>query len=400
MNYSYSKAGTLYESFRKKKRQRGQPPPMPHLSQPATLSASALLDEGSRGGTGIDEEEDYDFGYGAIGRAIEFDHHHYHPHQHHHEEFEGIEHDFTRGNNDKPNSSRSSSRRAYMYGADNREDYYAGDDRRDMRPHSYNDHHYKSHLSSQNRYDDDDVNAIHSYESSRHGADSQRYEGRHDLRDTYNNHPSHQYPNRYHPDNHVSDSSPISAEINNAHVDAEVCIVNPSLPSSSVPSSSKSVPRYDKHAHKSNRALSPSNNYANSFGIRKQDSDRSTGSTNADSGYCEDGRRSRGDSYDYNDNSGGNFKYARHLDEKVSSAFNKHPGGMDNPAFSDFDELDDNVNTTNALAIHKKTTADATMNSFNRPPTSKLSSSAAAASQFGGNVATHGSTEKISESII
>ncbi|XP_005108536.1 uncharacterized protein LOC101847763 [Aplysia californica] len=230
--YSYEQAGRLYESFRKKKRQRGQ------------QGANADRDKPSYGRT-LPQNPTEELG--AVGG-----------------EPPAVEHDF--GMYDGAEKMPSQSRRRYQDESSQREDYaYSEHEMYYNEPHA-SPHPRGSVSTQQDRY--------------QHGASP----------------PPPQY-------------STLQVD-KYGHLDANVQIVNPSRPGSSgaySPSSplSPTAPPYNppySRPHGSDPAHFQQVRTYDGY-LKKQDSDRSSHSTNADSGYCADadGQRSRGGSYDLNE---------------------------------------------------------------------------------------------------
>ncbi|XP_013085270.2 uncharacterized protein LOC106070012 [Biomphalaria glabrata] len=181
-------------------------------------------------------------------------------------------------------------------------------------------------------------------------------EARYEREDRHNeaNHIPERYPGKYHShnDSGVEDDwdrnidSHRQVSDNNRHVDANVVVKPPRANGArpKVPASTKyqtSTSLYDKPEAADYHYYAP---------LKKQDSDRSSRSTNADSGYSPEteGHTSRESSYDYNDTTHVPVsKRSQYVNDGLPLINQRDPKiGLVNPSFQDYDSI--------ALQKHKE----------------------------------------------
>lgn len=272
-NYSYAQAGRLYESFRKKKRQRNAPLTEPHFKATPHTNYHEEELQGAMG---------YDPSYG-----------------------------FSEEHNDYLDYEVDRVPSAHLY----QNDRMPNVEKHSASEKNHSSEHYGKQKQSYSHYDS--------------GVEDES-SGDWDKSVQHKRHENH----------HIQGQEPLRSPVyvdKHGHFNATVEIKKPP-PRGKLPTDNY----YDRPG--------PSTDfYEYSAPLKKQDSDRSSRSTNADSGYSPEteGLRSRESSYDYNDHS---YKPNAKQDYIVKESVPlKHiadpPVGLDNPAF--------NNNDSDALQRHK-----------------------------------------------
>ncbi|CAL1528737.1 unnamed protein product [Lymnaea stagnalis] len=280
-NYSYAQAGRLYESFRKKKRQRNTPLAEPHhRATPQTINHEEEL----QGAVGYDSN----YGYSEV-------------------EYNDV-------------NDHEVDRDPSLYAYQNARVLNGEKDRGYEKSSSYE--HYGRQHQPYSHYDSGVEDEI---------AGDWEKSGENKRQETHNTQSDEPLRSPAYADKH-------------GHFNAAVEIKKP-------PPRSKhhNGNYYDVAKSLYDRPGTAVDYHGYSGPLKKQDSDRSSRSTNADSGYSPEteGVRSREDSYDYNDHSyKSNVKQDYNVKDSVPlKRMAEPPVGLDNPAF--------NNNNQDALQRHK-----------------------------------------------